>query len=105
LPILHDIWPRLNVPVWMSPFAAGLLEAKRQGEPGAPKIPVTIYRAGERFTVGPFEIEAIPVAHSIPEPCSLAITTPLGTVVHTGDWKIDAAPRSEERRVGKEGRA
>lgn len=89
---LHDIWPRLNVPVWMSPFAAGLLEAKRQGEPGAPKIPVTIYRAGERFTVGPFEIEAIPVAHSIPEPCSLAITTPLGTVVHTGDWKIDAAP-------------
>lgn len=89
---LHDIWPRLNVPVWMSPFAAGLLEAKRQGEPGAPKIPVTIYRAGERFTVGPFEIEAIPVAHSIPEPCSLAITTPLGTVIHTGDWKIDAAP-------------
>ncbi|MET3660707.1 ribonuclease J [Aquamicrobium ahrensii] len=89
---LHDIWPRLQAPVWMTPFAAALLEAKRQSEHGAPKIPVTIYRGGEKFTVGPFEIEAIPVAHSIPEPMSLAITTPAGTVIHTGDWKIDPAP-------------
>ena len=89
---LLDLWPRLKAPVWMTPFAAGLLEAKRQGEHGAPKIPVTIYRAGETFKVGPFKIEAIPVSHSIPEPVSLAITTPLGTVIHTGDWKIDPAP-------------
>ncbi|MGB3833270.1 MAG: ribonuclease J [Mesorhizobium sp.] len=89
---LHEIWPKLNAPVWMTPFAAGLLEAKRQGEQGAPKIPVTIYRAGEKFTVGPFQIEAIPVAHSIPEPMALAITTPAGVVIHTGDWKIDPAP-------------
>jgi len=89
---LHDIWPKLKVPVWASAFTAGMLEAKRQGEPGAPKIPVTLFRAGEKFTVGPFEIEPIPVAHSIPEPFSLAITTPAGTVIHTGDWKIDLAP-------------
>ncbi|MCG7506686.1 ribonuclease J [Mesorhizobium retamae] len=89
---LHDIWPKLKAPVWMTPFGAGLLEAKRQGEVDAPKIPVTIYRAGEKFIVGSFEIEAIPVAHSIPEPMSLAITTPVGTVIHTGDWKIDPAP-------------
>jgi ribonuclease J len=89
---LHEIWPRLKAPVWMSPFSAGMLEAKRQGEQGAPKIPVTVFRAGEKFTVGPFEIEPIPVSHSIPEPFSLAITTPAGTVVHTGDWKIDLAP-------------
>jgi ribonuclease J len=89
---LHDLWPKLKVPVWMSPFTAGLLEAKRQAEAGAPKIPVTIYKAGETFTVGPFRIEAIPVAHSIPEPMALAITTPAGTVVHTGDWRIDVAP-------------
>ncbi|MBL8582569.1 MAG: ribonuclease J [Rhizobiaceae bacterium] len=89
---LHELWPRLGAPVWMTPFTAGLLEAKRQSEQGAPKIPVTIYRAGEKFTVGPFAIEAIAVTHSIPEPVSLAITTPLGTVVHTGDWKIDPEP-------------
>ena len=89
---LLDIWPKLKAPVWMTPFSAGLLEAKRQSEHSAPKIPVTIYRGGEKFTIGPFEIEAIPVAHSIPEPMSLAITTPAGVVIHTGDWKIDPAP-------------
>ncbi|PRD41956.1 MBL fold metallo-hydrolase [Phyllobacterium phragmitis] len=89
---LLDLWPRLKVPVYASPFTAGLLEAKRRGEHNAPEIPVTIYRAGEKFSVGPFEIEAIPVTHSIPEPVSLAITTPLGTVIHTGDWKSDPEP-------------
>ncbi|MDN2567507.1 ribonuclease J [Aquibium sp. A9E412] len=89
---LLDLWPRLKADVWMTPFAAGLLEAKRQSESGAPDVPLTIYRAGERFTVGPFAIEAIGVTHSIPEPVSLAITTPAGTVIHTGDWKIDPEP-------------
>jgi ribonuclease J len=88
-----DIWPRLGgVPVWMTPFTAGLLAAKRASEPGSPQVPVKIYNAGERFTVGPFEIEAVAVNHSIPEPVSLAITSPAGTVVHTGDWKIDPGP-------------
>ena len=89
---LIDTWPKLKAPVYMTPFSAGLLEAKRQSEHNAPKIPVTLYRGGEKFTIGPFEIEAIPVAHSIPEPMSLAITTPAGVVIHTGDWKIDPAP-------------
>jgi len=89
---LHELWPRLKAPVWMTPFAAGLLEAKRQSEFNAPQIPVTIYKAGGTFEVGPFKIEAIPVAHSIPEPMALAITTPAGTVIHTGDWRIDLTP-------------
>jgi len=89
---LHALWPRLGAPVWMTPFTAGLLEAKRLSERGAPKIPYTIYKAGERFEIGPFAIEAIAVTHSIPEPVSLAITTGAGTVIHTGDWKIDPAP-------------
>jgi ribonuclease J len=89
---LLDLWPRLKVPVWATPFTAGLLESKRQGENGAPQVPVTIYRAGETFSVGPFSIEATAVTHSIPEPVSLAITSPAGTLIHTGDWKIDPAP-------------
>ncbi len=87
-----DLWPRLKVPVYATPFTAGLLEAKRQSEHGAPEIPITIYKAGEKFEVGPFKLEAVAVTHSIPEPVSLAITTPLGTVVHTGDWKMDPEP-------------
>jgi len=89
---LLDLWPKLKANVWMTPFTAGLLEAKRHSEKGYAEVPVTIYRAGETFSVGPFTIEAVAVAHSIPEPVSLAITTPLGTFVHTGDWKIDPAP-------------
>ncbi len=89
---LLDLWPKLKAQCWMTPFTAGLLEAKRQSESAAPKIPVNIYRAGETFTVGPFQIEAVAVTHSIPEPVSLAITTPAGTVIHTGDWKIDPGP-------------
>ncbi|MCV9909673.1 ribonuclease J [Brucella sp. HL-2] len=89
---LLDLWPRLKAPVYATPFTAGLLEAKRQSEFGAPEIPVTIFKAGETFEVGPFKLEAIAVTHSIPEPVSLAITTPLGTVVHTGDWKMDPDP-------------
>jgi ribonuclease J len=89
---LADLWPRLGCPVYMTPFAANLLEARRLSEPGAPRIPVRGIPQVTRFTLGPFDIETIPVAHSIPESMALAIRTPLGTVLHTGDWKIDETP-------------
>lgn len=107
---LLDLWPRLKVPVWMTPFAAGMLASKREGEQGAAKVPVKIYEAGQRFQVGPFDIEAIAVTHSIPEPVSLAIRTPLGTLLHTGDWKLDPEPEigpltdeARFRAIGDEG--
>jgi ribonuclease J len=89
---LAELWPRLGVPVYMSRFAAGLAEARRLGEPGAPKIPIRIVGQGGRIDIGPFDVEFIDVAHSIPESCALAIRTPAGLVVHSGDWKIDATP-------------
>ena len=89
---LIDLWPRLRVPVYATAFAAHLLTAKLASEPGAPPIPVTVVAAGVPFTVGPFEIEYINVAHSIPEPNAVAIRTPLGLVLHSGDWKLDDAP-------------
>ena len=89
---LNELWPGLNVPVYASPFTAGMLEAKRDYEGSRADIPVTIFKAGDRINVGPFEIEAVGVNHSIPEPMSLVIRTPLGNVIHTGDWKIDHAP-------------
>ncbi|HEX5210304.1 MAG TPA: ribonuclease J [Pseudolabrys sp.] len=87
-----DLWPRLKVPIYATPFTAALLEAKRASEPGAPEIPVTIVRLGGRFKVGPFDIELVTMAHSIPEANALIIRTPAGTVLHTGDWKIDPTP-------------
>ncbi|WP_404862139.1 ribonuclease J [Georhizobium sp. MAB10] len=89
---LSDLWPGLNCAVYATPFTAGMLEAKRSYERERNPVPITVYKPGDRFTVGPFQVEAIPVNHSIPEPVSLAITTPAGTVIHTGDWKIDEEP-------------
>ncbi|MGL4196374.1 MAG: ribonuclease J [Allorhizobium sp.] len=107
---LNDLWPGLNVPVYASRFTAGMLEAKRDYEGSRAEIPITPFKQGDRINVGPFEVEAIGVNHSIPEPMSLVIRTPLGNVVHTGDWKIDhnpsLGPLTDEARfraVGDEG--
>jgi ribonuclease J len=89
---LIDLWPRLRVPVYATPFTAALFEAKRLGEPGAPEIPIKVVPLGARFSLGPFDIELVSVAHSIPESNALIIRTPLGTVLHTGDWKLDPTP-------------
>jgi ribonuclease J len=87
-----DLWPRLKVPLYATPFTAALLEAKRQSEPGAPEIPVIIVPLGGRINLPPFDIEFVSVAHSIPESNALIIRTKLGTVLHTGDWKLDPTP-------------
>ena len=89
---LAELWPELGAPVYMTRFAAGLAEARRLGEPGAPKIPLKIVAQGEKVAIGPFGVEFIAVAHSIPESTALAIRTPLGLVVHTADWKVDPSP-------------
>jgi ribonuclease J len=89
---LIDLWPRLKVPLYATPFTAALFEAKRASEPGAPKIPVSVVPMGGHLELGPFAIDFINVAHSIPESNALAIRTPAGTVLHTGDWKIDNTP-------------
>ncbi|HEY2755189.1 MAG TPA: ribonuclease J [Pseudolabrys sp.] len=107
---LLELWPKLKVPVYATPFTAALLEAKRMGEPGAPEIPVTIIPVGGRFTAGPFDVDLVTMAHSIPEANALILRTPAGTVLHTGDWKIDPTPilndptdEKKLRALGEEG--
>src|ERR1051326_5971528 len=73
---LLDLWPRLNLPLYATPFTAALLEAKRMSEPGAPEIPVIVVPLNGRFTLGPFDIERVNMAHSIPESNGLIIRTP-----------------------------
>ncbi|MBW3098880.1 ribonuclease J [Pseudohoeflea coraliihabitans] len=89
---LAQLWPMLKVPVHASAFTSGMLEAKRAYERTRAEVPVNLFAAGDKIKIGPFEIEPVEVNHSIPEPFSLLIKTPLGNLVHTGDWKIDADP-------------
>jgi ribonuclease J len=100
-----ELWPKLKVPVFATPFTAALLAAKRASEPGAPEITVTIIPVGGRFKAGPFDIELVTMAHSIPESSALIIRTPAGTVLHTGDWKIDPTPVLNDRTDEKKMRA
>ena len=89
---LIDLWPRLKVPLYATPFTAALFEAKRLSEPGAPPVPVKTVPLNGQLTLGPFTVDFINVAHSIPESNALAIRTSAGIVLHTGDWKIDPTP-------------
>jgi len=97
------LWSKLRCRLFATPFAAGLLEAKRLMEPGAPSIEITRVKPGSVVELGPFSVEYIAVSHSIPESCAVAIRTPAGLALHTGDWKIDAEPgigyRIDEARL------
>ena len=104
-----DLWPRLKCPIYATKFSAALFEAKCASERNPPKIPVTVVPSGGRIELGPFGVEFIPVAHSIPESHALAIHTEAGTVLHTGDWKLDptpvVGPPTDERRLRELGEA
>lgn len=87
-----DLWPQLNCPIYATPFTAGMLKTKI-GEYGkGMRLPIKEIPLGGRFNVGPFDVEFVSLAHSIPEPSGLAIRTPAGLVFHTGDWKLDEEP-------------
>jgi ribonuclease J len=87
-----ELWPRLRAPVYATPFTAGMLKAKLAEYGNSLQIPIHIIPLDSKFTVGPFGVELFSLAHSIPEMSALAIRTPLGTIFHTGDWKLDATP-------------
>ena len=87
-----ELWPRLRAPVYATPFSAGMLRSKLAEHGNGLEIPIHVIPLDSKFDVGPFSVELFSLAHSIPEMSALAIRTPLGTVFHTGDWKLDATP-------------
>lgn len=86
------LWPELECPVFATPFTASLLRHKLTEVGLLDRVPLTEVPVGGSLTLGPFDVNYIQVAHSILEAHSLAIRTPAGVVVHSGDWKIDPKP-------------
>ena len=86
------LWPQLRAPLYATPFTAFLLREKLRENEDCADAQITEVPLGGKVTLGPFEIDLITLTHSIPEPNGLAIRTPLGTILHTGDWKIDPDP-------------
>ena len=104
------LWQRLQCPVYATPFTISILKRKLAETDFADQVEIIEVPLGGRFTVGPFDMELITLTHSIPEPNAIAIRTPVGTVLHTGDWKFDpdpvvgdAADVETLKRLGDEG--
>jgi ribonuclease J len=86
------LWPRLEAPVYATPFTAYLVREKLRDADLLDEVQITEVPLGGTIQLGPFEVTLVTLTHSIPEPNGLAIKTPLGTILHTGDWKIDPDP-------------
>ena len=86
------LWPRLKAPLYATPFTAFLIREKLRDAGIFDRVSITAVPLGGTVDLGPFEVTYVAVAHSIPEPNGLAIKTPLGTILHTGDWKLDDQP-------------
>jgi len=91
------LWPLLKCPVYATPFTAKLIEGKLEEAGLRGKVKLHILPLHGRLTLGPYDLELLSITHSIPEPNAVAIKTALGTVVHTGDWKIDPEPQVGEK--------
>lgn len=104
------LWPRFKAPIFATPFTAFILREKLREADLLDEAVITEVPLGGTIELGPFKLELITLTHSIPEPNGLAIRTPLGTILHTGDWKIDPDPLlggvtdiDAIRRLGDEG--
>ncbi len=86
----------LNVPIYATELAAALIQLKLEEHEQLTNTQIFVKKAGSKFKLGCFEIEMVHVNHSIADAVALAIKTPIGTIVHTGDFKIDLTPLSGE---------
>ncbi len=86
------LWPQLRCPVYATPFAAAVLRRKLGEAQLLNEVKIHVIPTGGSFEVGPFKLQFIRMAHSIPESQALVIRTASGTVLHTGDFKLDPEP-------------
>jgi len=86
------LWPELECPIYATPFTRTLLLGKLKEARLEKRVEIIEIPLKGRFNLGPFDLELITVTHSIPEPNAIAIRTPKGLLVHTGDWKFDPDP-------------
>ncbi|MCB2081352.1 MAG: ribonuclease J, partial [Rickettsiales bacterium] len=86
------LWDQLECPIYATPFTASMVRSKLHETGLERKAKVTEVQPGSQFELGPFNLELVQITHSIPEMNGIIIKTELGTVLHTGDWKLDPEP-------------
>ncbi len=105
-----EMWPRLGVPVYGTRFTMAMLREKLKESPWRTQMELHEIPHGGRLKIGPFDIELVDMAHSIPDTSAVAIRTELGTVLHSSDFKLDPEPgagrvtdEAKLRALGNEG--
>ena len=90
---IQYVFPRaLSCPIWATPFASAAI-SRRLDEAGTlAEADLRTFPVGGAFRIGAFAIRSIRLTHSVPEAVAFAIATPIGTVLHTGDFKLDPTP-------------
>jgi ribonuclease J len=86
------LWRQLRCPVYATPFAAAVLRRKLGEAQLLGEVKLHVVPPGGAFELKPFSLQFLRMAHSVPEAQALVIRTPAGTVLHTGDWKLDPNP-------------
>jgi ribonuclease J len=89
---LPYLLPQLNVPVYSTRLTQGLISVKLKERKALAGAKLNVAPFGSQVTLGRFKVELFPVCHSIPDAAGLIISTPLGTIVHSGDFKLDYTP-------------
>ena len=101
------LWPMIECPIYGRSFAIEMIRDKLQQFNLEQKVPLVKISAEKKISVGDFTVELIPVAHSTPESSALAISTPDGVVIHTGDWRLDEdpvlGPKTDEAKLKEYG--
>lgn len=91
---LPYLLPQLNVPIYATKLTQGLIRVKLKEGKALSEAKLEVVSPGEQVTLGKFKVEFFPVCHSIPDATGLIIHTPVGIVVHSGDFKLDYTPVS-----------
>ncbi|MDR1334311.1 MAG: ribonuclease J [Holosporaceae bacterium] len=101
------LWPMIECPIYARPFAVEMIRDKLSQFELEAKVPLIKVSTGNKIEVGKFQVEFIAMAHSTPESSALAITTPDGVVLHSGDWRIDNdpvfGPKTDEEKLKQYG--
>lgn len=89
---LPYILPQLNVPIYATCLTSGMIRVKLKERKALADAKLNVVSPGEQITLGAFNVEFFPVCHSVPDAAGLIIHTPVGVVVHSGDFKLDYTP-------------
>jgi len=89
---IHHLLEQVNAPIYATPLTRGLLEVKLSRGGLLGQVSLNTVQAGGLAQIGPFQVEFFHVCHSVPDGIGLGITTPVGLVIHTGDFKFDHTP-------------